>query len=414
MDRSLEGNWQAPLRRQQDLESYLEAKASELSRGLSGLVDIDLTSGIAICKFSIALLLMDNVDDSGSGRDSARESSYQTARRKVLEGAAILDDAIHTNVSEDQRAEFLESSGIQQARDLLDQILLRGGSAYFEADDPDGPHSKLLSRALAQAMKKYAAPDDRYEPLYRPEDLPQPLRNLVRAFFSTFAPEGQAEPPYGIEEDEEEEIRTAEKMRMPLTQAIHYMENELIPDLEEQLRGSPGDEELQTGISQIWDQIRAYKEMRFIPRARPIVAPKGYYTEGLTEYDENGELLVTIDLPVTIRSGKNLDRTMDLVRAEFTRRIAGRGLCPELDEDLQRAKRLDSGTGGSSLFPRGKLDTRRGYSQLKTTFPELRALDDREQMQRLLETARRSSGRSLDLMIEHSLFTGGDQGELVE
>ncbi len=98
----------------------------------------------------------------------------------------------------------------------------------------------------------------------------------------------------------------------------------------------------------------------------------------MTFYSADGELLVPIPLPVTMRSGTNLDRKMELVRADLVRRLAGRGLSPELDREYRRLKGLESGIRGSSRAASLKLDAQWGFRVLKQSFPSLARLEDKQ------------------------------------
>jgi hypothetical protein len=156
------------------------------------------------------------------------------------------------------------------------------------------------------------------------------------------------------------------------------MENELLPELRSRLASTPGDTRLQQEIAGVERQAEEYRKMRFFPRSTPVLLEKDFYTQGMTFYTPDGELLVPIPLPVTMRSGTNLDRRMELVRADLVRRLAGRGLCPELDHEYARLKSLESGTRGSSRTASLKLDARSGFLALKQTFPSLARLEDKQ------------------------------------
>ena len=93
----------------------------------------------------------------------------------------------------------------------------------------------MVVGVIADSIAKYARPDDNYGQLFRTEQLPGPLRRLVNIFFPVLARENQKEPPLGIEEGEQE-IYSSERIKMPLSQAIHYYETELLPELEAELR----------------------------------------------------------------------------------------------------------------------------------------------------------------------------------
>ena len=46
------------------------------------------------------------------------------------------------------------------------------------------------------------------------------------------------------------------------------------------------------------ERLREYRSIKVMPRATPINLEQGFYTDWLTQYTTDGELLVSIDLPV--------------------------------------------------------------------------------------------------------------------
>lgn len=391
------------LRQQIQLEQYLDAQVERLRHNVSGLLDLDATFGLVNCKLTIALMCLRRTGDENDASHLGR-----TASERCRAAAAILDELSRENVSLDQWKEIEAHPGHAKARELFNKVILAGGAAYF--DDPSGAaHDRAaVSGIIAQAVEKYAQRDDDYEPIVRTERLRGPLRGLFEAFFHVIAPRDQTGPPYGIEEPSDEETLKAERIQLPLSQAVYYYEREVIPGLESKLENDPGNRELQESIAAVYGKIRELKQLEFIPRPKPFVMPHGYYTEGLTQYTADGELLVPVELPVVQRSGINIDRQMELVQDEVARRAAGRGLSPELDEELAYVKRLDSGRRGSSRFPRSKLNTRRGFRLLKMQFPAVAALEDRTVFKRLLVAAADSSSKRLRATVRRIVFEERD------
>jgi len=263
----------------------------------------------------------------------------------------------------------------------------------------DRTREKAVRNAVVHAIGKYVEPDDRYQPVIAPELPTAPLRRailrLVGFLFPTLSGEGGGDTSCGIEEDEEG-IVVSDRMRMPLSQAILYMESELLPDLARQLRENPGDPAIQLRIQGLRRQFEQFRRMRFIPRSTPVVLEKGFYTEWIGGYTPEGELLVNVMLPVTYRTGTNVSRVQDLAIGELVRRLAGRGVCRKLDEEYEYLRSMRSGTRGSTRFPSLHLNVGRGFSALKRDFPHLRALENREQFQKLLELAAAGGRRALE------------------
>ncbi|MBN1836406.1 MAG: hypothetical protein JW820_11185, partial [Spirochaetales bacterium] len=84
----------------------------------------------------------------------------------------------------------------------------------------------------------------------------------------------------------------------------------------------------------------------------------------------------------------------------LVRRLAGKGVCPELDADYGFRKSLDSGRRGSSRLPGSKLDYPRGFRALRQAFPLLHRLEDRRQLRQLLELMRTEGARKTQKHLE--------------
>ena len=410
MSSDLERFFRTSLKDQLRLESYLSLKLAKLSETGGGVRDIDLALGLAICKFTIVLTILEKLQPQET--PSQRREFFATAKEKTLEGAELLDDLIDPYLPVEQSERIRAKNSYGEARELLKKVLLLGGGAFFEEEDPDMRSRRLLAYYITAALKKYARPDDAYPPFFRTENLPEPLRSLVGTLFPILAPADMPEIPYGIADDESEEVLHSDRMKLPLRQAIHYYEQELIPSLEFELQQNPGETEIQEHIAQIRAMVAEYKQLVFIPRSTPIVAPHGFYTESLTEYTAEGELLVPVNLKVSWRSGTQIDRYREQVLDEVTRLLAGRGLCPVLDQELYQLKQLESGHSGSTLFPKSKLNTKRGFKELKKRYPGLAVLEDRDQLKLLLQQAQTDTRRHLQRSVRVSLF-GGEADRLL-
>ena len=398
----IENKAYAAIREQLRFETQLEEKYNRFHLQYTGLKDLDVILDLINCKFSITLASMEFVENSSD--QSSRERVMRLAGEKARDAVARLEALLDINVSEDQKTEIGLSSAYAAVRENFNTIMVKGGSFFFEKQSDNWTDIKIISKAVADAIHKYILPDDNYEPLFKTEGLPEPLRRIANVFFSNLAPEGQSDPPYGIEDPEEQEIYSSDKIKLPLSQAIHYYEHERIPELESSLKANPGDPEIQKKIEHLRERVTEYKKLVFFPRSIPIVAPRGFYTEGLTQYTEDGELLVEVALPVKWKSGTNLDRQQELVKDDVARRLAGKGICPELDDELARLKRIDSGRKGSTLFPRSKLNTRIGFRNLKRRYPALSLLDNKKDFKRLVEKARAGKSSNLRKLVEDKLF----------
>ncbi len=381
-------------RRLLEEEARLDADVRAAEEGLSGLRDIDAILSLARTRLSLCLLLMKKI--AGITDPAGTASLRATVTEKGLSALRLVEGLLAENVSEDQR-------GIIQANPLfvefgarLEEFLLAGGGGFLESRQTDARRRRLLSRSVAGAIRKYLGEDDRYPPLAL-ESYPPLVRRLLLFLFPEMVREHPEQPPYGIEEGEEVTY-SSRAMKLPLSQAIFYMENELLPELEAKLAESPGTASLQAEIRRVRERVEDYRKLRFFPRSTPVLLEKGFYTEGMTSYSQDGEQLVPIPLPVRLRSGTNLDRKMELVRMDVVRRLAGKGISREIDREYRRLRSLESGTRGSSRAASMKIDAAWGYRVLKREYPFLLRLSDKDKFQdlvRLLQSTGPGPGERL-------------------
>ncbi len=396
LPRHLEGSWKATVRRLEREEARLAACVADDELRFAGLKNLDHVFGLCATRFSLALHILDGVRASGEPAPRL----YVRARQCAVSGLALLEELQAVSISDDQREAIAGDPGYHRARELFQQLVLRGGGALLEPEQASIATPRTLARIVTAALRKYAARDDTYAPLFHSERVPLPLRRFLRSMFSTGAPEGEPDPPYGIELEADQELLAADRIRLPLSQAILLFEQEILPPLRHRLAANPGDPRLQREIVRIEQQLEQLHRMRFIPRSTPIVLEKGFYTEWFSGFTADGEALVSVPLRVTYRSGTNLDRMQDLITAEIARRAAGRGICPALDASYEYLRSLESGIYGSSRTPSLRLNARRGFRILKQAVPALARLEDRTELRRLLSLVATSSRWRAERQIE--------------
>jgi hypothetical protein len=399
-------------RRLADEEARLEGEARAVEAGLSGLRDIGLILTLAGVKLSLCLRLMRQVNEDA--HREARPVIEARITETSLGALRLVDGLLAENVSEDQRGVVKADPLYGEFKARLEEFLLAGGGGYLDARQADAQARRVLSRALVAAIRRYSADADNYPPLEL-DRWPPFVRRLLLAFFPVMVRERPQRPPYGIE-DGEELTGSSPRMQLPLSQAIFYMENELLPDLERKLAEDPGNAPLQEEIGAVRDRLEGYRKLRFFPRSTPVLLEHGFHTEGMTGYTADGEMLVPIPLPVSWRSGTNTDRMMELVKMDVVRRIAGRGVLPELDEEYRRLRSLESGIRGSSRTASLKLDSAWGYRVLRQAFPFMARLADRERFRELVDMVHRSrsAGRRIESLLESSEGAGGPDRPALE
>ncbi len=137
----------------------------------------------------------------------------------------------------------------------------------------------------------------------------------------------------------------------------------------------------------------------------------GFYTDGITSYTTDGEMLVPIPLAVSFRSGTNLDRMMELVRMDVVRRIAGKGVSSLVDEEYRRLRSLQSGIRGSSRTASMKIDTAWGFRVLRQEFPVLARLADKERFEELVDMVHGRPGaeKRIEALMENDEREAGVQ-----
>ncbi|MGA2380451.1 MAG: hypothetical protein ABSG85_14210 [Spirochaetia bacterium] len=352
-------------------ELRLESEVRRTEESFSGLRDIDLVLSLAAAKLSICVRLM---------RTAPPPAEQIT--EKSLSALRLVEGLLSENISEDQKGIVQANPQYAEVRARLEEFLLAGGGGFLEARQADARARRLLSRTIVAAIRKFTGVDDRARPLDL-EDYPPFVRKALLFLFPVMVRENPEQPPYGIEEGQELTY-SSRSMKLPLSQAIFYMENELLPELERKLAESPGSRTIQEEIRGLRERVEDYRKLRFFPRSTPVLLEKGYYTEGMTGYTADGEMLVPLPLSVTFRSGTNLDRIMEQVRMDVVRRIAGRGVSKELDREYRHLRSLESGIRGSSRTASMKLDTAWGYRVLRQEFPFLARLADKRRFEELV------------------------------
>jgi hypothetical protein len=358
-------------------EYLLEQKVNSLDLSFSGLKDLDDLFCLITTKLEIALTCISALGSQQLSDETNRLQEIAKIRSQTA--VVLLENLLDLPISEDQKHLVTDAEGYKKAKDLLHEFLLKGGGYFFQTKIKDKKKAKKIAEVVIGSIKTHAVQGEEYEPHVKPEKLPKFLRKIINIFLPVFAPENQKGPPYGINEGEEV-INTSQKMRMPLSQAVFYYENEILPQLKEKLEQSPGDTRLQKKIYETEKRINTFRQLVFFPRSSPVFPEKDYYTDGISGYTDDGELLITIHIPVRT----NLDRILQMVKADVARKLAGKGICPDLDRHYFFLKRIESGRRGNSRTPSFKLDTSTGFSMLKNLYPFLQQLEHKDVFQKLI------------------------------
>ncbi|NOY09299.1 MAG: hypothetical protein GXP33_10720 [Spirochaetes bacterium] len=402
MEKNLESGWKKTLHELEKEIHLLQEEIDKTDQIYSGLKEITPILKLAGSRFSLCRHYL-NALTIRPPVIPVREI-YEKAKKAANLGLNSLESLLRTELSNEDRAVIIKDPEYTRAKDKLRNIILAGGGVFFEAKAVSAKKLKLISRTLAASIIKFSVRDDNYPPP-ETENYPRFIKKLINLFFPVLLRSDQQPPPYGIEEGEEKLYRS-EKIKMPLNQAILYYEEELLPELKRKLLEDPGNMFIQQQIYSVGRKVEEYKHLKFIPRSTPIVIEKGFYTDWISGYTENGELLVNVPVPAEFGSKTNTDRIMELVRMDFVKSIAGKGISKELDKQYKYLKSLKSGIRGSSRTPSLKVDTQTGYRLLKYDIPFLSCLENKDAFVELSQTIAgrtlKEAGRTILKEIIHS------------
>ncbi len=388
-------------------EGRLEELARDMDARLSGMKDIDLSLALAKVKLRLCIVLLKKTRRAGEGFEDVGAA----IGRRALSAIRLVDGLVSQNISEDQRGTVQDSPLFSEVKRLLEEFLVSGGGGLLEPLEMDERKRRILSRTVVTSIRKYLGEDDLYPP-FDVQRYPAFVQQILLSLFPVMIRLRPQKPPYGIEEGEEMTY-SSRAMRVPLSQAIHYMENELLPQLERRLASQPGDAAIQEQARRVREQLEEYRKLRVYPRAAPVLPlEKGYHTQGMMGFTPDGEILVSLPLPVTFKSGTNLDRKMELVRMDVVRRIAGKRVSREIDREYRRLRSIESGPRGSSRTPSLKLDPGWGFWVLRQDFPFLTRLSDKKLFQELAGMVRSGSLGAAQRRV--SDLIAGDQGRKAE
>ena len=303
------------------------------------------------------------------------------------------------NVSLDQRGLITDSDEMKEIRRQFDMLLSSGGEVLFNAPRSQTKKQKKLIQAVQKALLKHTGP--------------------IHGTSETALAQEQAkiEIPEG-----EEEVNVSDRMILPLSQAILFLEEELLPEIEKKLADLPGDPDLQRQRDSVIDQTNRLQTVKFFPRSRPLLpdASKDLITESLTSFTGHGEPLVSVKLPVVGDSGNTYDHLLEHIKAEIINECAGRGVSSELDAEVKKIRSTSSGKRGGFTEAIDKIDISKSFRSLRFVYPFLRRLENRDELKLLADLA--FSGKKADLNLaltgmartDHNILTAALRPRLHE
>lgn len=355
----------------------LEEGIAALDIAFSGLQDLDMQFSLIKIKLATAHTLLVHPDNYEI------EEKLKLARRQAGDAVSLFESLLSMNVSLDQRARLHESSEVADIREQIYILLRAGGLILFEADDSETRREEDLANVVCKSLMKFAAVD--------PRDAVEESLEIAPG---------------------EEDVLMADRMMLPISQAIHLIEEEILPGLHSQLEKNPGDPDLQQRIVLLQDQLDFFRHLKFFPRTRPArLDEKDLFTQSLTSFTQDGELLVALEIPTIQNSGNKYDLLLDSIKAQIVHDCAGDGVSPDLDDKLKETKSVNSGQRGSLTEPVSKIQVHKAFRSMCLQYPFLRRLEDKEQLKQLADLAEQKE-RPL-LLSEIKTMAGNDRNYLI-
>ncbi|MFP4364242.1 MAG: hypothetical protein ACLFR1_10280 [Spirochaetia bacterium] len=299
---------------------------------------------------------------------------YTKAKIRTENALQYLRTLLDLNISIDQKEDIQSLPKLQESWGLLEQLISLGGRDILFSHDSDVSEKTINTAAeeLYTAVRKYGDRDDDYTPIELTIHTPPVIRAMVKAFF----PE-----TYSIDENtecgtDENIVYHSDTMTVPLPQAISLLETEIIPKLTEKTNKNPGNKHALEDLAAARRQLEYFSEIHFAPRAKPFIPEKDFYTAAFSQFDKNGDRLITVKLPVTFNSGTNTDRKFQYIKEYLIKHLALTQISKALSEDYKWRKSLLSGRNGSYFHPSSKLNQKEAWHCLKQALPFFRKLEN--------------------------------------
>ncbi len=338
----------------------------------AGLKELDDYYRLINRKLDIALMLLHHSD---SREPEERIRIAGTHAREALEHTDALNAA---NVSLDQKDEITDSAQMAEIREKFQQLLVFGGAELFEAGGTRQVLVRKVAGALRKALLKYTGGQHQLTGEKKIKD-----DHLAR---------------YEIKEGEED-ILLADRMVLPLSQAILLIEEEILPRIEAALAKDPGDPVLITRRNKLKEQLEDFKTTKFFPRARPHTLERDLFTAALAGFSQEGEALVAVDTRIIQSSGNTYDHLLEHLRVEIIRDCIGAGVSRSLDAEIKKGHSSRAGKRYSLLDSLNHFDIPRLFRGLAIEYPFLRRIENRKDLKLLADLAAGGRKSELDRLI---------------
>ena len=326
----------------------IEDDIEELGFRYSGLIDLDRHFRCIEKKLSLVMKA------TRVFPEDLPERAVTAAREQAVSALSFLEDVTGASVSLDQKSQVLSDPKLETIRGLLEEIIESGGGEYFVSPESLGSRSRKLVKIVERAVLKFTDRDREKRPV-----------------------------PGEIEEGQEEIIE-ADRITMPVSQALLLLRDEYIPRARRLLEQSPGDEELEGRLERLEEMARFYSRVKRRPRARPLIPDRDYLTRTIAGRTREGEMLVRMDLPAVMSSGNRYDRLLDEIKRQVIHTAAGKRISKDLDDEVRYGPRV-RGVRRKPLYrSHDHLKAFPLYRRLSGQYPFLRRLEDREELKHLI------------------------------
>ncbi|MFP4562744.1 MAG: hypothetical protein ACLFRY_05465 [Spirochaetia bacterium] len=329
----------------------IEDDIDELGFSHHGLIDLDRHFRCIERK----LVLVSKI--TRTPRENLPERAGTVAREQSVSALSYLEDVTASSISLDQKSQVLSDPKLETIRGLLEEIIAEGGGDFFSVPESLGSRSSKLVGLVERAVFKFTDRDRESSPV-----------------------------PGEIEEGQEEIVQ-ADRITLPVSQAVLLLREEYIPRARRLLGQNPGDEELKRQLELLEEMERFYSRVTRRPRARPLIPERDYLTRTIAGHTRDGEMLVRMDLPSVLSSGNRYDRLLDEIKRQVIHTSAGKRISKDLDDEARygpilrgvRRKPLYRSHDHLKPFPL--------YRRLAEEYPFLRRLEDREELKKLIHMA---------------------------
>lgn len=365
--------WEKNVKRLQKAVEGVTEKRDALTRDLQGLIDLDVSFAFVKTSFDLVLAL------AGCPLDPVPDDIACRAKAEAINGLKELERISSSNVSLDQSGLVKKAPELEEIKDKITSLLDITGPDLFSTDKISRKNARYMRKVMRDAVWKYT--------------------EWARTSHTEGA-DAYGDPGDILEG--EEEILVSDHMTLPLSQAIDLIETEFLPQCNAELEKYPGDPHLQRQRNFLIRQMQIYREARFIPRRRDIMPHQitGIGTESLAAYTEDGEMMVTVKVPVIYHSGNRYDRLRDFIIAEIINKIGGRGIDAELDAEIRQKREPESGYSGSFFDPKSKLKSYRVFHDLGYRMPFLKRLQDKDELKKMISYGEAGERKTLDRYIQ--------------